>query len=117
MSGPRLDDNGRELLDQLFDKWSLIVLDVLCDAPRRFNDIRRSAGSVTPKALTATLRRLERNGIVERRVIATSPVAVEYSVTKLGRSLETPMRGMLGWILDHSDDVDVQRRQFDQRLS
>src|ERR1043165_6937745 len=56
----------RELLDQVLDKWSLSVLNDLCDRPRRFNELRRAIPAVTQKSLTATLRRLERNGIVER---------------------------------------------------
>ncbi|MGW7594807.1 winged helix-turn-helix transcriptional regulator [Streptomyces asiaticus] len=115
MSEPRLDDRGRELLDQLFDKWSLVVLDVLCDGPHRFNEIRREVGPVTPKSLSQTLRRLERNGVVERRVLATSPVAVEYRITDLGRSLEAPLRGMLRWIVRHLPEIDVQRSKFEER--
>lgn len=115
MAGPRLDNNGRDLLDELFDKWSLLVLDALCDSPRRFNEIRRELDPVTPKSLVQTLRRLERNGVVERRVLTGRPVAVEYHITPLGRTLERPLRGMLQWIEGHLADVDNQRRHFDSR--
>ncbi|MGW5577160.1 winged helix-turn-helix transcriptional regulator [Micromonospora chokoriensis] len=115
MADHRLDDKQRELLDQLFDKWSLVVLDILCDGPRRFSAIQRAAGTITPKSLTQTLRRLERNGIVSRHVVATSPIAVEYGLTSLGRTLEKPMQGMLYWILRHLPEVSVQRCGFDDR--
>jgi DNA-binding HxlR family transcriptional regulator len=59
----------RELLDQILDKWSLSILNELCNWPCRFNDLRRAIPRVTQKSLTATLRRLERNGIVERVVL------------------------------------------------
>ena len=62
----------RELLDNVLDKWSLAVLSTLCERPCRFNDIRRAIPAVSQKSLTATLRKLERNGIVER-VLQFSP--------------------------------------------
>lgn len=76
-----LNGDGRQLLDQLFDKWSLLVLAALCDRPRRFNELRQHMPTVTPKSLTACLRRLERNGMVERAVLSTEPVAIEYRIT------------------------------------
>lgn len=76
-----LDGDGRRLLDQLFDKWSLLALAALCDRPRRFNELRQDLPAVTPKSLTTCLRRLERNGMVERAVVSTDPVAIEYRIT------------------------------------
>ena len=63
---PQIAAPHRELLDQVLDKWSLQVLDQLCGRPSRFNELRRAIPVVTQKSLTATLRRLERNGMVER---------------------------------------------------
>ena len=83
----RIDAPHRELLDQVLDKWSLSVLNELCERPCRFNELRRAIPAVTQKSLTATLRRLERNGIVDRHVVATRPVAVEYRITRLGKTL------------------------------
>ncbi|MEU0751035.1 helix-turn-helix domain-containing protein, partial [Streptomyces albogriseolus] len=79
----RIENAHRELLDQVLDKWSLSVLNELCERPCRFNDLRRAVPAVTQKSLTATLRRLERNGIVEREVVSSRPVAVEYRITPL----------------------------------
>lgn len=103
----------RELLDQVLDTWSLAVLEELCDAPRRFNELRRLVPGVTAKSLTATLRRLERNGVVERRVLADRPVAVEYRMTPLGKSLREPVDALLRWTAEHRDDVDAARERFD----
>ena len=79
----------RELLEQLADKWSVLLLLALSDGPVRFNALKRKVEGITQKMLGQTLRRLERNGLVERRVFATVPVTVEYEVTPLGRSLST----------------------------
>ncbi len=76
----------RPVLDQIANKWSVMILTFICDKPQRFNTIRRNLDGITQKALTEALRRLERNGLISRRVIPASPVAVEYSLTALGRS-------------------------------
>ncbi|MFJ5222396.1 winged helix-turn-helix transcriptional regulator [Streptomyces sp. NPDC088400] len=115
MTGPTFDAEGRRLLDQLFDKWSLLVLEALCDRPRRFNGLRQHLPAVTPKSLTTCLRRLERNGVVERLVVSTDPVAIEYRITRLGRSLQSPLQAMLGWVVDHHDAVEAARSHYDER--
>lgn len=103
----------RELLDQILDKWSLQVLERLCERPSRFNELRRELPSVTGKSLTATLRRLERNGIVERVVLDARPVAVEYRITALGKTLRTPVDALFAWSLTHLPAVDLARTSFD----
>ena len=89
---PQVGPEQRELLDQTLDKWSLQVLDALCERPRRFNELRRAVPVVTQKSLTATLRRLERNGMVDRVVVSTRPIAVEYRISPLGRTLQDHVR-------------------------
>ena len=91
------------------------MLGVLWERPHRFNAIRRSLEGVTQKALTHTLRKLERNGIVARRVLPTSPVSVEYSVTALGKSLQGPFKALYAWTMSNMDAVDAARRDFDTR--
>jgi DNA-binding HxlR family transcriptional regulator len=110
-----LNGDGRNLLDQLFDKWSLLVLAALCDRPRRFNELRQHMPTVTPKSLTTCLRRLERNGMVERTVVSTEPVAIEYRITPLGRTLRSPVHAMLEWAVDHLDAVKTARCHYDGR--
>lgn len=102
----------RDLLGQVLDKWSVLVLEELCDRPRRFNELRRLI-PVTQKSLTATLRRLERNGIVERTVIRDRPVAVEYSITALGKTLREPVDALLRWSDEHLDEIGQSRARFD----
>jgi DNA-binding HxlR family transcriptional regulator len=84
----------RPVLDQIGDKWSVMILGVICTQLARFNAIKRRLGRITHKALTQALRRLQRNGLVTRLVIATSPVAVEYSITPLGLTLQQPFAAL-----------------------
>jgi DNA-binding HxlR family transcriptional regulator len=110
-----VDCPSRLLFDQIADKWSVMVLTVLDPGPMRFNAIKRQLEGVTQKALTQCLRRLERNGLVSRRVIPVSPVAVEYEITPLGRSLQHPFKALYAWTLEHLEEVDEARRIFDSR--
>ncbi|MFS0713800.1 helix-turn-helix domain-containing protein [Microbacterium sp. 2P01SA-2] len=106
----------RELLDQVLDRWSLAVLNELCEAPARFSTLRRAIPAVTQKSLTATLRRLERNGIVERVVLSTRPVAVEYRITPLGKTLRPPVDVILAWAHEHMPRIEAARRRFDDEM-
>lgn len=106
----------RELLDQVLDKWSLAVLNELCISPLRFSELRRAIPAVTQKSLTATLRRLERNGIVERVVLRTRPVAVEYRITPLGKTLRDPIDAILEWAAAQMPRIEDARRRFDDDL-
>lgn len=105
----------RELLDQVLDKWSLAVLSELCERPLRFNDLRRAIPTVTQKSLTATLRKLERNGIVERVLLSSRPVAVEYRITPLGKTLRSPIDAILSWATVHMPAIERARSTFDDR--
>lgn len=112
----RLEDYpNRLLLDQIADKGSVLVLAALCEAPLRFNALKGRLDGVTPKALTECLRRLERNGIVSRRVTGASPVAVEYGITPLGRTLEGPFATLHAWAVDHLTDVELAQREYGGR--
>lgn len=110
-----VDCPSRLLFDQIADKWSMMVLTVLEPGPMRFNAIKRHLEGVTQKALTQCLRRLERNGLVSRRVIPVSPVAVEYDLTPLGRSLYRPFKAIYAWTLENLDAVEEARKSFDGR--
>jgi DNA-binding HxlR family transcriptional regulator len=102
-------------LNQIADKWSMKVLLALDAGPMRFNAIRRHLEGVTQKALTQCLRRLEQNGLVSRRVIPVSPIAVEYEISPLGRTLREPIMALCEWTLRHIDEVDEARRAFQAR--
>lgn len=103
----------RPVLEQIAHKWSILVLTFLCEEPKRFNALKRRLDGITQKALTETLRRLERNGLVERHVATASPIAVVYSITPLGRTLQAPFLSLYDWALDHQGDLSEAQRRFD----
>lgn len=108
------EQSQRLLLDQIADKWSILILAALCKGPLRFNALKRRLQGVTQKSLTQSLRRLERNGIVARRVIPVAPVAVEYRITELGRTLQHPFEVLHTWAVDHVAQVEEARKRFDE---
>ena len=105
----------RAILDQVTSKWSVMILIFLCDRPQRFNALKRNLDGITQKALTESLRRLERSGLVVRRVIPVSPVAVEYSLTPLGLSLKDPFLALYQWSMKHQTTVERAQAAFDAR--
>ena len=108
-----LIEPARVLLGQVADKWSIVIMSKLCRGPMRFNALKRSVSGITQKALTQALRRLERNGLVERRILPGSPPAVEYRNTDLGFSLELPIKSLLGWTIERLPDVEKARVCYD----
>ncbi|XJV92563.1 winged helix-turn-helix transcriptional regulator [Sphingomonas albertensis] len=95
----------------------MMVLTVLDAGPLRFNMVKRRLEGVTQKALSQCLRRLERNGLVSRRVIPVSQVAVEYEITPLGRSLQPPFEALYAWTMGNFGEVEIARQAFDARLA
>ena len=95
----------RLLLDRIADKWTVLVIDLLDASPRRFSQLKRAIGGISQKMLTQTLRRLEADGLVERRAFATVPVTVEYTLTPLGRSLHRALGPLRRWAEDNMSRV------------
>jgi DNA-binding HxlR family transcriptional regulator len=110
-----VDCPSRLLIDQIADKWSMMVLTVLDNGPMRFNEIKRHLEGVTQKALTQCLRRLERNGLVRREVATIGVLAVSYEITPLGRTLQPPFRALYAWTMAHLGEVETARDRFDAR--
>ena len=108
-----VDAPHRELLDQVLDKWSLQVLDVLCGTNLRFNELRRAIPAIGQKSLTASLRRLERNGMIERVVLHARPVAVEYRIAPVGNTLNELVDALLRWTTENMPEVQLARERFD----
>ena len=77
----------RPILEQIANKWAVLILTMLCAQLARFNEIKRRLDGITHKALSDALKRLERNGLVKRKVLPTQPIGVEYTITPLGASL------------------------------
>ena len=105
----------RVLVDQLADKWAILVLLAVAPGPIRFNVLKRTVDGITQKMLGQTLRRLEWNGIVNRRVYPTIPVSVEYGLTDLGRSLMPVVEGLRSWSMSHISLVAASRAKFEAK--
>lgn len=104
----------RVILEQIGTRWTVLVVLSLRDGALRFSELRRRIGGVSPKVLTQTLRVLERDGIVARRVHAEVPPRVEYSLTGLGQSLEQPITTVRSWAEAHVPDVLAARDAYDR---
>jgi DNA-binding HxlR family transcriptional regulator len=87
------------------DKWAPLVLRCLEDGPRRYSELRVPLRRVTPKALTQSLRGLERTGFVSRTVHADPKLRVEYALTPLGRSALEPLAAACRWASEHWDEL------------
>lgn len=87
----------RVILDRVGDKWTVLIIEILDDGPKRFGEIRQAIGGITPKVLTSTLRSLVADGLVTRQSFGEVPPRVEYSLTDLGRSLQAPVTALRRW--------------------
>ncbi len=105
---------AREILASVANKWTVLVLSVLTQDTTRFNELRRRVQGVTQKALTQTLRDLERQGLVSRKIYAEVPPRVEYSLTALGHSLVKVLDDIKAWTETHAPDVLQARQRFDR---
>ncbi|MGO9976770.1 MAG: winged helix-turn-helix transcriptional regulator [Solirubrobacteraceae bacterium] len=96
---------ARQALVLISNKWTPLVVFVLSGGSHRFSELLRRIEGVSHKMLTQTLRDLERTNCVQRTVIPSAPVAVEYSLTELGRTLVEPLRGIIEWANEHAADA------------
>ena len=106
----------RDTFAKIGDKWSLLILGMLDEAPLRFTMLRDSVPGISHRMLTLTLRNLERDGLVSRTVFAAVPPRVEYAVTDLGRTILPAVKALARWALAHSDEIQTSRDLFDDRL-
>jgi DNA-binding HxlR family transcriptional regulator len=107
----------RIVLDRVGDKWTVLVISALAVETLRFSELRARVGGVAPKVLTQTLRALERDGILTRKVYAEVPPRVEYSLTRLGRSLAGPIDAIQDWAETHVAAVLAARDKYDDRAA
>lgn len=105
----------RQVLDGIGDKWSILVLAALSVGSRRFSELRRDIPDVSQKMLTHTLRKLERDGLVERIVTPTAPPRVDYRLRPLGKSLFIRLSGLAVWVIENRAEIDTARSSFDGR--
>jgi DNA-binding HxlR family transcriptional regulator len=115
---PHLDGDCRgvaSILARVGDKWSVFVIRLLGDGPRRFNELKRMVGGISQRMLTLTLRGLERDGLLTRTVFPTIPPRVDYELTDLGRGLWLPLEALGQWAADHQMEIEGARARFDLR--
>src|SRR5437868_7589004 len=105
------------VLARVGDKWSVLIIVMLGDGPKRFNEIKRALGSISQRMLTLTLRGLERDGLVTRTVFPTIPPRVDYELTKLGRSLLEPVSALGLWARQNRLAIQEARDRFDKETS
>ena len=108
---------AREMLVRVADKWSMYVIHVLAEAGTlRFSELRRRVDGVSQRMLTVTLRGLERDGLVTRRIFPEVPPRVEYELTPLGSTLRDIVHELIEWSGAHLAEVDSARARYDAQL-
>ncbi len=103
----------RDVLNRVGDKWSMLVVGLLSEGPMRFSELKRAIEGISQRMLTLTLRGLERDGLVTRTVTPTIPPRVDYALTKLGKTLMKPVKGLFTWAQSHTAALQAARTRFD----
>jgi DNA-binding HxlR family transcriptional regulator len=103
------------ILARVADKWTVLIVVLLGDGPKRFNEMKRMVGGISQRMLTFTLRGLERDGLVTRTVFPTTPPRVDYELTKLGGTLWEAVEPLSMWARDHLSEILASRTLFDER--
>jgi DNA-binding HxlR family transcriptional regulator len=101
------------ILARVGDKWTVLIVVLLGDGPKRFNEIKRMVGGISQRMLTFTLRGLERDGLVTRTVFPTTPQRVDYELTKLGSTLWDAVEPLGSWARAHVSEILKSRERFD----
>lgn len=101
----------RDIISRLGDKWSLLVITTLSEnGIMRFSDIQKSIGDISSRMLAVTLKSLEADGLISRKVYPEVPPKVEYNLTPSGRSLIPHLNSLVGWALDNMQNIMDTRR-------
>lgn len=103
----------RLILNRIADKWTVLVVILLEDGTKRFSNLQREIGGISQKMLTQTLRGLERDGLVSRKVYATVPPKVEYSLTPLGQTLKDLLYAIKTWSETNINEVLTAQKSYD----
>jgi DNA-binding HxlR family transcriptional regulator len=105
------------VLARIGDKWSVLIIVLLGDGPKRFNEIKRMVGGISQRMLTLTLRGLERDGLVKRTQFPTIPPRVDYELTQLGQSLWDAVKPLGEWAQGHVKHITKARAAFDKKVN
>jgi DNA-binding HxlR family transcriptional regulator len=104
-----------EVLSQIGDKWTVLIVRSLNDGPRRFSELKRDVEGISQRMLTLNLKTLERDGFVTRTVYPTIPPRVDYELTALGHSLSEPLGVIAQWAITNRQRIVDARIMFDAR--
>ena len=104
-----------EVLNRVGDKWSVFIVGLLQDGPKRFSELKRTIEGISQRMLTLTLRGHERDGLVIRTQYPTIPPRVEYALTPLGKTLLGPINALTAWSEKHRTDIQRARDRFDRK--
>ena len=112
----KADCPTRLVLNRIADKWTVLVVILLEDGTKRFSHLQREIGGISQKMLTQTLRGLERDGLVTRKVYATVPPKVEYSLTPLGHTLKDLLYAIKTWSETNIEEVQKAQNNYDNLI-
>jgi DNA-binding HxlR family transcriptional regulator len=113
-SDPRVDALVDDVIGQVADKWTMLILEALADhGELRFTEVGRQVPEISQKMLTQTLRQMERGGLVQRTVHPVIPPRVDYKLTELGYSLGQAFCGVWTWAADNLEQIESARARFD----
>jgi DNA-binding HxlR family transcriptional regulator len=104
---------SKDAVELLSDKWRIVILHLLTPGPLRASELQRAIHLVSPKMLTPTLRGLERDGLIERRICSVVPARVEYKLSTMGESVIPLLRELCHWAKAHVAERDFARKRFD----
>ena len=105
----------QQVLDIISNKWSVIVIYCLAYKPRRYKQLERKIEGISQKVLTQTLRRLETNGLVKRKVYPVVPPQVEYSLTSLGETIIEPLAKLAEWSELNFAAIEIARQNKQEK--
>jgi len=113
---PRIERLVNDLIGRVADKWTMLILDVLAEKGElRFTRLSEEVDGISQKMLTQTLRHMEREGLITRKVHPVVPPKVEYKLTDLGIGLGSAFCGVWVWAAENLDEVEQSRRVFDEK--
>jgi len=103
---------SRGILALICDKWTALIVRSLAGRTLRYNELQREVAGISQKMLTQTLRALEEDGVIARKVYPVIPPMVEYSLTPLGRTLVKPLHGICLWAERYVPKIEARRKEY-----
>jgi DNA-binding HxlR family transcriptional regulator len=110
--GNALENELRQGLDLVTEKWTVLVMHVLKGGTQRLSDLQREIEGISQKMLIQTLRKMEEDGLVARTVYPVVPPKVEYTLTPLGETLLKPLESLCQWTTEHLQEIQEARQRY-----